>query len=257
VDTMILIKAGGSAITDKKVPFSVKDEALAELAAALRDTEEDVVLCHGGGSFGHPLAARYNVRGAITTKAQREGVARINVAMRTLSNVVCEALNEGGIGAFALQTSAVMTTRNGIIDWCNDDLIRTTVQKGFVPVLYGDAVHDATLSFSILSGDQIMLHLARTFPGSRAIFLTDVGGIYTTDPKEDADARRIDHVTFGRLPFIEAGGSGDATGGMRGKLEEIARFGDAIEMVDITSLGEPGALARTLRGEHVGTRITR
>jgi len=257
VDTMILIKAGGSAITDKKVPFSIKESALRELATSLCEATDDVVLCHGGGSFGHPLAARYEVRGDITSARQREGVARINTAMRTLSNRVCDALNEENVYAFALQTSAVMTTRDGIIDWCNDDLIRATVQKGFVPVLYGDAVHDATRTFSILSGDQIMLPLARTFPGSRAIFLTDVGGLYTDDPKKDPDAKRIDHVTFERLPFIEAGESGDVTGGMRGKLEEIARFGDAIEMVDIISLDEPGALSRTLRGEQAGTRITR
>lgn len=252
---MIIIKAGGSAITDKKLPFSIKAHALENMARALADVKEDVILCHGGGSFGHPLAIKYNIKGNITTQEQKIGISHINLAMRNLSNIVCETLIEAGCRPFALQSSACMTTANGVLETFNGDLVKKTCEKGFIPLLYGDVVHDSKNGFSIISGDQIMKHLAITFPNSRMIFLTDVDGIYTADPKRNENAALIKEMPFSKLSSINAGGTGDATGGMKGKLGEIIKLEGLVNEILIINIEKEDALPYALKGENPGTRI--
>lgn len=54
-------------------------------------------------------------------------------------------------------------------------LIRSPAQnRGFVPVLHGDAVLDKAVSWSILSGDVIMQALAAHFRYSMAVVCTDL-----------------------------------------------------------------------------------
>jgi isopentenyl phosphate kinase len=253
---MILIKAGGSAITDKRIDFSIKPNNLERLGTALAGAGEPVILCHGGGSFGHPLAIKYRLSGPITTAAQLTGVSHTNIAMRNLSNIVCEALIVGGCNPFALQTSAIMTARKGIIDAFNTSAVHLVLERGFIPVVYGDVVFDADYGFSIVSGDQIMRRLAATFPGSRAIFLTDVDGLYPCDPRSNPDARPIPEISLDNLGSVEAGETGDVTGGMRGKIEEIRQLQGTVSEVQIVNLAREGALEAALHGENGGTRIT-
>jgi len=252
---MMLIKAGGSAITDKKTPFSIKVDALSNLARELSENRQDIVICHGGGSFGHPLALKYNIIGKIRTEDQMRGVTKINIAMRKLSNVLAEALAKGGCRPFAIQSSAIMTAKEGVIESFNIDLIENLVDCGVIPILYGDVVYDQKYSFSIISGDQIMRRLAEHYPGSRAIFLTDVDGIYTSDPKSDKDARLLKEISFDEIEGINAGTTGDITGGMKGKLREILQFRGHIDEIIVTSLERKGSLSAALRGENPGTRI--
>ncbi len=253
---MILIKAGGSAITDKGLDFSIKPHNLERLATALAHAGEPVILCHGGGSFGHPLAKRYGLMGPIVTQKQLIGVSHTNIAMRNLSNIVCEALIGGGCTPFALQTSAILTARKGKIEAINTAFVRHVLGRGLMPVVYGDVVFDAEYGFSIVSGDQILTRLAVSFPGSRAIFLTDVDGLYPCDPRHNRDVHHIPEVSVDGLGAIEAGETGDATGGMKGKIGEILQLRGLVPEVQIVNLAKDGALQRALKGENGGTRIT-
>lgn len=254
---MIIIKAGGSAITDKKRPFSVKEDALATLSRELSNSNEEVVICHGGGSFGHPLAKKHNVSGHISSSEQLQGVSKINIAMRRLSNIFSDALEKGGCRPFVLQSSAIMQADKGRITKFDCELIGNIARKGFIPILYGDVVYDDSFSFSIISGDQIMRRLAQCFPDSRAIFLADVNGIYTSDPKLDKNANHIREIRFDDIPSIDAGTADDMTGGMKGKLDEIMHFKGYVSEIIITELGREGSLSMALKGGNPGTRIIR
>ena len=56
---MILIKLGGSVITDKNRPLTARLDVVQRLAYEIAACEEKVVLIHGGGSFGHIKAAEH------------------------------------------------------------------------------------------------------------------------------------------------------------------------------------------------------
>ncbi len=57
--TLILIKLGGSVLTDKSIPFSFDQETTKRLSREIKVSEEDIVVVHGGGSFGHPCLFSY------------------------------------------------------------------------------------------------------------------------------------------------------------------------------------------------------
>ncbi|MFW6435247.1 MAG: acetylglutamate kinase, partial [Halovenus sp.] len=59
-----VLKLGGSVITDKDRPETADRDALETAAAAIGEFlggDERLVVVHGGGSFGHPHAARIGV----------------------------------------------------------------------------------------------------------------------------------------------------------------------------------------------------
>ena len=50
---MLLIKLGGSIITNKKKPLSAKRKTIDNIVYSFRKINEDFVVVHGGGSYGH------------------------------------------------------------------------------------------------------------------------------------------------------------------------------------------------------------
>ena len=70
---LILLKLGGSVITDKTQPFTARLDVIerlaAEIKAALDERGDDLQLIvgHGAGSFGHEVAAKYQThKGAVS-----------------------------------------------------------------------------------------------------------------------------------------------------------------------------------------------
>ncbi len=61
---MIIIKLGGSVISDKNSPYSFNREAVEVIAEEVAQfyPEESFILVHGGRSFGHPNAREYKIR---------------------------------------------------------------------------------------------------------------------------------------------------------------------------------------------------
>jgi isopentenyl phosphate kinase len=69
--------------------------------------------------------------------------------------------------------------------------VQATVEAGIIPILHGDACLYGKRRAGILSGDTIMQILGQADFVSQAIFLTDVDGVFTADPKSDASATLI------------------------------------------------------------------
>ena len=59
----IILKIGGSAITDKTGELAAKTEIINRLAEEIKRADLDnLIMVHGGGSFGHPTAAKYGIK---------------------------------------------------------------------------------------------------------------------------------------------------------------------------------------------------
>ena len=129
-----------------------------------------------------------------------------------------------------------------------------------IPVLYGDAVLDETLGFSILSGDQLVSKLAISFKTNQIIIGVDVDGLYTEDPKKNPDATLIDKITLNELKHsiskISNSRTTDVTKGMLGKILELipaVELGIKVKIINAMRLNR---LYKALRNEKVkGTDI--
>ena len=58
---MILIKLGGSIITNKEKPLSVRRKTIEKIAKSLKKIDETMIIVHGGGSYGHYWSVKYNM----------------------------------------------------------------------------------------------------------------------------------------------------------------------------------------------------
>jgi isopentenyl phosphate kinase len=131
-----------------------------------------------------------------------------------------------------------------------------------VPVLFGDAVLDSDLGFTILSGDQLVAYLAVHLKAARIIMGIDVNGLFTGDPKVDSSAHLINHITIEELRRMLAriGESKvtDVTGGMLGKIAELMPAVEKGIPSFIVNAAKPNNVYRALKGERtIGTLIER
>jgi isopentenyl phosphate kinase len=256
-----VLKLGGSVITDKEKPLTPDLKAIERLADEIsRAKVSSLILVHGGGSFGHPVAELYNIAGGYADQSQILGFSQTHLAMTLLNSWVMEALIRHNIPAVEVHPSSCAVTKAGRIINMELEPLKKMLKIGFVPVLYGDAVLDSKKGFAILSGDQIVSSLATKLGAARIIMGADVDGLYTADPKADSSARLIEHVTLEELKSlkhkIEGSKATDVTGGMLGKVQEIKiAIEHDIETV-IVNATKPLRVYKALKGEKVtGTVI--
>jgi isopentenyl phosphate kinase len=89
------------------------------------------------------------------------------------------------IPAVSVTPSSCVITENGRIKLFEDGALRMLMKMQFTPVLYGDTTVDEKLGFTVLSGDQIVTHLALKFNACQIIMGVDTDEFYkpTQKPK--------------------------------------------------------------------------
>lgn len=211
LDTVTLVKMGGSVITHKNSYRSFSRHHTEDIAAQVAEIKGQLIIVHGGGSFGHVKAREYFIPGVIDD-SKRNGSSLIHDDMLDLSGKVARALLNHGMAPYIFPTSSLFAS--GTPDYTTPLYY---MKKGYTPILFGDTYLDGN-RILIYSGDSIMLDLARLTHPSRSIFFSDVDGVFTDDPKRNPDARLIPRIHDGH--GIRAT-SGDATGGMKLKLSTL------------------------------------
>ena len=214
---MILIKLGGSVLTNKDRPYSFKRKTLERLTDEIvRSDLEDLVLVHGGGSFGHPGAEKYRLNSKNPTKVE-EGTAKVQKDMRTMNNHVLEIMHEKGLWAISLPGGLVTTYKDGELIDFNEEIFERYLSIGMVPISFGDVAFDEDRKVTICSGDDIMLSLAEK--AEKAIFVANVDGVFK-------DGKLVETFTKDMFPlepedFDSKNTSIDVTGGMNKKAKRM------------------------------------
>lgn len=249
-------------ITHKQKPFTANSGSIRRLAREIAEANvKHLILIHGGGSFGHPLAKQYAIKKGYKKDSQQAlGFSKTHQAMVTLNKLVVDALIHYDIAAVAISPSSCIVTKSGRIDVFESEPIERLLQIGLVPVLYGDAILDLDLGFTVLSGDQLAVSLAIRFYAERLIMGVDVDGLYTADPKSNSSAKLIASCTLRELKNIqqqiEEAKSIDVTGGMFGKIRELAPAIEKGIIALIINAAEPKNVYKALRNDRiVGTFI--
>lgn len=243
---MILVKIGGSVITDKSGFEAPKPKALAAVATVLSaflkaHPGEQLAVVHGAGSFGHPHVVKYKLQNGAPTPAQRKGVEMTQKAVERLNTHVVAALNRAGLAAKPLLSRSIAISRAGRLERLVLSSIVEMLNAGIVPVLPGDVVPDGEWGFSVLSGDQLVAQLGRQ--AKRIVVITNTDGIL----KNGQTVQRIKKTDIDSvLGFVGASESTDVTGGMRGKLLEMLSIG---QPVSIISSADPKNLMAALEGK--------
>jgi isopentenyl phosphate kinase len=246
---MIVLKLGGSVVTEKSREETVDGAALDRAAAAIADARAsggvaDLVVVHGGGSFGHPHAETW---GASTTEGVRDvdGVTAIHGAMTTLNKFVLRALHDADVPAVPVHPlSAGHRDRDGALSLPSDQ-VATLLDEGFVPVLHGDLVAHAGEGATVLSGDEIVTSLADSLDAERVGVCSTVPGVLDADDAVVDEIRRFEDVAS----VLGESAATDVSGGMAGKVRELLALGAPASIFDLDAL--PAFLA----GDEPGTTV--
>jgi len=258
-----VLKLGGSVITNKEKPLTPNLQAIKRLANEIsRANVSPLVLVHGGGSFGHPIAEQYGIMGGYKDSSQIMGFSKTHQAMTKLNKLVVDSLIDHNIPAVEVQPSSCVVTKAGRIQSMEERPLKKMLEMGFVPVLYGDAVLDSETGFAILSGDQLVSSLAIELDADRIIVGADVDGLCTADPKTVSSARLIQRITLEELKSLEHKIEGakvtDVTGGMLGKMFELRPSVEHGISTIIVNATKPNRVYKALKDEKVfGTVIER
>ncbi|MFD1562429.1 isopentenyl phosphate kinase [Haloarchaeobius amylolyticus] len=245
---MIVLKLGGSVITEKDRPETLDGDALERaadaIAAALEGGLEDLVVVHGGGSFGHHNASEHGVS---TTEGTHDANAALDIhgAMKTLNQFVLRWLLERDVQAVPVHPfSAGHRDRDGALEFPTGQ-VETMLGEGFVPVLHGDVIAHGGAGATVISGDELVAELAAALDADRIGLCSTVPGVLDDS---DTVVDRIDDFDA-VADVLGASEATDVTGGMAGKVRTLLALEAEASIFGLETLDA------FLAGDNPGTTI--
>jgi len=233
--TPVVVKLGGSVITDKKVAFSYREAAVRGLGSAMASSKVPVVLVHGGGSFGHTEARRHGLSSSRSSPSP-EGVSETREAMFNLDAKVCASLSAAGVHPYPFSPFTLLDRDGG----AGSSFLERLLKAGTTPVTFGDVVHDGK-GFRVLSGDTICVELAEMLGATRCVMALDVGGVLD---ERGAVIGVLSEEGEARISPARA----DATGGIALKIKEAMRMASSGTEVRFVSGLRPAEFSKALKG---------
>lgn len=265
---LVLLKLGGSVITDKQRPETAREEVVRRLGHEIREAlaetgDMQLVIGHGSGSFGHSVAHRYHTHSGVVDARSWHGLAETARAAARLNRLVTDWLFEAGLPVISFQPSASALCGGRRLVHLEIEPLRRALAGGLVPLVYGDVAMDTEQGFAIISTEQIFAYLADALAATHIVLAGIVDGVYDADPLRQPDtARRLSRITPRSWPAVRTalGGSHavDVTGGM---LSKVAAMVDLVARhpsltVTVVSGAIPGRVRQALLGDSTGgTRI--
>ncbi len=257
---MLFLKLGGSLITDKHTPRTVRPETLARLMREIAEvraerSELQIVLGHGSGSFGHVEAQRYGTRDGVQTPEQWRGFAEVQHAASLLNRLVVDAARAAGLPIFNCPPSASALCRDGVIQSLALAPIQSALQHNLLPLVFGDVALDETRGGTIVSTEDVFRYLAARLQPTRILLAGMDAGVLTRWPEGEV----IPEIRDGNAAHIGGSHAADVTGGMASKVREMLALAEALPGVEIRifSGDVPGLVRAVLLGEaEAGTVIS-
>jgi len=234
---------GGSLLTDKNVPFSIRKDVVNSAVQQIIDANEKLILIHGGGSFGHPLAKKYSISKGLDTSIQNQilGLAETHQAMNKFNSYLINLFLERNYPALSIQASSTFFKDSQEISTYSVDIIETVLDLKILPVLYGDIILDKQGSFSIISGDQIIFELCenlKKYHVSKVIFTMETDGLYINDKNSEGNsilAAECFSDDLESIKLTDLGQKIDVTGGIEGKLnfiKQICKYNIPVQLIN-------------------------
>jgi len=258
MENLILVKLGGSLITDKSKPYTARTETIERLSREIHSARKEggfnLILGHGGGSFPHVSAEKYQTQKGFINKESPKGVAVVQNDAAKLNRIVVDELLDAGEKAMSIQPSASCIAENGRIrEWFTKPVEMMLAEK-MLPVVYGDVSLDVRQGCCILSTEEVLRFLAGKLGATRIIMAGKVDGVM-------AGGNVIPEITHDNLEEVKQhiqGSDGiDVTGGMVHKINQALEMTSAGAQVEIINGDKPDILKRALLGEDsLGTKIT-
>lgn len=256
----VIVKLGGSAITDKSKECTPNLSVLGRAVEDLADYPGPLVVLHGGGSYAHPIVTRAGLDKGYRGRDQMRSISETEFFLDQLTRIVGVSLMRRGRDFVCFRPMSLMILNKGRITQALIHPIMKAMELGLTPVIHGDLVFDKTNGVSVVSADRIASFLAPRLQVGRVIFGCDVDGVFNENPKVSRTAVLIERVNKGDVKSLlgkwKEDKRSDATGGMLGKVRECIQLARGGRESCILNLTKAGILADALfRRPFRGTRF--
>lgn len=261
--SITLIKLGGSIVTNKDIPMSLREDVLTSLIddieKAYIELDELFVIGHGSGSYAHVPAHEYKTMRGFVNQDSRFGMAVVQDSAARLNRIVVHECIRHHLPAVSLYPSNSLVTRNRVADTFCTAILEQYLESGLIPVTCGDVIADRAQGCTIWSTEEVLAFFAQEFvmkgmKVKQIIHVTEVPGFL------DQSGQLVSKITpdtwHEQRKAITRTKGFDVTGGMSLKIEESLKLLDfGIESKIISGL-EKGNLYKTLTSKNwVGTLV--
>ncbi|MCP3855958.1 MAG: aspartate kinase [Actinomycetia bacterium] len=205
---LLVQKFGGTSVAD---PDRIRE--VADHVARCRRRGDDVVLVVS--AMGKETDELLRLAALVSsTRPGREMDMLVTAGERKATALTGMALHDIGVPAVSLtgsQAGFITDTNhtNAKILEVRADRVRAAVDQGMVPVVGGSqgvSTHRDVTFLGRGGSDTTAVALAHALGADACELYTDVSGVFTTDPRLVAEARRIDNVSFDEMLEMTATG---------------------------------------------------
>jgi glutamate 5-kinase len=244
----VVVKAGTNSLTDDSSNLdAAKLDKLVDDVVSLLDRETEVILVSSGaigagkGRVDHD-ADTLEESQALSTIGQSHLMRGYTESFERYDRAVAQILLTQHDLENPEQFTNFRNTVETLLDW------------GVVPIVNeNDAV--ATEEIQIGDNDMLSASLAVGVDVDLLVTLTDVGGVYTGNPKQDADAERIEAVgrNYAAVEALIDESAEGEFGGIRTKVKGARNVSEHGSPAVIAGSTEPDVLEKIATGEPTGT----
>ena len=250
----IVIKVGSSTLTHATGQLDLRRiENLAKTLSDLKNTGKEVILVSSGAVSAGIAKSGLGHRPVSLEEKQ----AMASIGQSELMKIYDRFFSDWGH-----KVAQILMTRdvvdNPVRRSAAENTFNTLLKMGCIPIVNeNDAV--STDELTKFGGNDILsAHVANLCRADILINLSDIDGLYDSDPRKNANARFIERVDDIDKILDCAGGAGTdrGTGGMEAKLTAAKMVTENGIPMFIMNGKAPEILYRLLDGEHVGTYFT-
>lgn len=250
----VVVKVGSSTLTHSTGQLNLRRiEALVKTLSDLKNAGKQIVLVSSGAvSAGVAKAALGH-----SPKTLEEKQAMASIGQSELMKIYDRFFSDYGH-----KVAQILMTRD-VVDnpvrlSAAQNTFNTLLFMGCVPIVNeNDAV--STDELTKFGGNDILsAYVSRLCNADILINLSDIDGLYDSDPRKNPNAKFIDRVESidDILSFAGGAGTERGTGGMEAKLSAAKIVTEAGIPMFIMNGSDPEILYRLLDGKHVGTYFT-
>jgi isopentenyl phosphate kinase len=261
-----LIKLGGSIITNKDIPMSLRSHVLSRLVAEIAKVKKELeakgellIVGHGQGSFAHVPAVKYQTMNGFINDESVLGMAIVQDSAAQLNRKVVYEFLRHDIPAVSFYASnTILTKSRAAQEHCFASLYHY-LDNGLLPITCGDVLADQQQGCTIWSTEEILAFMStdlkkKGYEVNRVIHVTEVEGFLN---HAGEIVEQINQKNWETLKSALNSTKGfDVTGGMALKVDESLALAKQKVKSYIVSGLKKGNLKQVLLGEEfVGTEI--
>ncbi len=250
----VVVKVGTSTLTYENGKVNLRNlEKLCKVLSDLHNSGKQIILV-SSGAIGVGVG-KLKLR-------ERPSETRFKQALAAVGQCELMFLYDKFFGEYNNSVAQVLLTKDIVLNEHSKQNVvntfQTLLEMGIIPIVNeNDTVAiDELIGTNFGDNDNLSAIVADLVGADLLIILTDIDGLYETDPRKDPDAKKISRVTHIDDSIREmAGGSGSnrGTGGMSTKITAAAAaISSGINTV-VMSGDDPAKIYKLLDGNDIGT----